>query len=566
MTTHVLNVCSEGVIRSLRNQFTRSTTFLSEALQNARRAGATEVQVTWDGSRRLMTITDDGQGIRSFDALFTVGKSGWDAEVVAQECPFGVGFMAAVLASDHIQIRSLNQQVSFETRALLNFEQIQVATTEGAGARGTELTLTLRPGLLQPTHGRLAQDADWDSLLAEMGKGFSIPVSINGQPIPRPHAVASGRAFIATEVGQVSLQGWEECEPEDLDHLPHLYYQGLPLHRESRYGHNSRSILHVDQQRFRVRMPDRDVLIDAEEQKHRILNVLRDLWRKRLIERYGQMDRKDFVERYWRLCARLNLPELLRDAPLSATMLRRYTTPIDLVDDDHPELQEWGRAPLPDRNAIFIESLTGEYYGDSADPPGPFASVYAIARGIPVLDGSVPSCHWAQQRVVDLLDKELAIAYSLNGPTRAAQFCGEFVSCKIVVCDSVVICFNPTSLCNVPANLRAHLVPVTVDDQAFYDAERETLIVPSKARWAGGAVNQISSYRDEFEVFQEVEYERDQEGISDLVESLRSSSPHAYLESLLQRLVPDPELLGNTEFTVRYDSTRRRLVVGRAQA
>lgn len=251
MSTHVLSVSPEGVVRSLRHQFTRSTTFLSEALQNARRAGASEVRVSWDPDIRIMTIADDGNGIRAFDALFTLGRSGWDAEIIAQENPFGVGFMAAVLASEHISIRSLDRQVAFETRKLLNFAEVEVQQAPRTPCDGTELKLKLRANLLEPVKSSLKENERWEALLTEMVFGFPISVYFNGRTLPRLHALASGKTFFNTEVGQIFLQGWDECEPNSLNYLPHLYYQGLPIQVSDRHLKYSQDILHLDQQRFR---------------------------------------------------------------------------------------------------------------------------------------------------------------------------------------------------------------------------------------------------------------------------------------------------------------------------
>ncbi len=60
-----------------------------EILQNARRAGATEVRITnKDG---LITVQDNGSGINDFQKLLDLGGSGWDEKLEAGEDPAGVG-------------------------------------------------------------------------------------------------------------------------------------------------------------------------------------------------------------------------------------------------------------------------------------------------------------------------------------------------------------------------------------------------------------------------------------------------------------------------------------------
>jgi hypothetical protein len=63
-----------------------------EILQNARRAGATEVRISnKDG---LITVQDNGSGIDDFQKLLDLGGSGWDEKLEAGEDPAGVGLFS----------------------------------------------------------------------------------------------------------------------------------------------------------------------------------------------------------------------------------------------------------------------------------------------------------------------------------------------------------------------------------------------------------------------------------------------------------------------------------------
>lgn len=63
---------------------------LDEILQNARRAGATKVDITTTAGG-VMTITDDGRGIENPDALLAFGLSDWDTDTDQREHPAGMG-------------------------------------------------------------------------------------------------------------------------------------------------------------------------------------------------------------------------------------------------------------------------------------------------------------------------------------------------------------------------------------------------------------------------------------------------------------------------------------------
>ena len=64
-------------------------------LQNSRRAGATAVNFTFQGTN--LTVEDDGRGIGDFQHLLSVAESGWDAETIEREHPFGIGVRREVV-------------------------------------------------------------------------------------------------------------------------------------------------------------------------------------------------------------------------------------------------------------------------------------------------------------------------------------------------------------------------------------------------------------------------------------------------------------------------------------
>jgi len=78
-----------------------------EILQNARRAGATEVRVAnKDG---LVAVADNGRGIDDFQKLLDLGGSGWDEKLEAGEDPAGVGLFS--LAPKEVEIVSGQKKV-----------------------------------------------------------------------------------------------------------------------------------------------------------------------------------------------------------------------------------------------------------------------------------------------------------------------------------------------------------------------------------------------------------------------------------------------------------------------
>ena len=62
---------------------------LAELFQNARRSGATRVDVRSAGN--VITVTDDGNGIKDPAALLAFGQSAWNNQTIRKEDPAGMG-------------------------------------------------------------------------------------------------------------------------------------------------------------------------------------------------------------------------------------------------------------------------------------------------------------------------------------------------------------------------------------------------------------------------------------------------------------------------------------------
>ena len=76
---------------------------LTEIFQNAYRAGAQHVTVTWDEAARMLSIADDGPGLADPGILLVAGRSDWDGHVIE---PAGVGAFAALAYAEQITYTS----------------------------------------------------------------------------------------------------------------------------------------------------------------------------------------------------------------------------------------------------------------------------------------------------------------------------------------------------------------------------------------------------------------------------------------------------------------------------
>jgi len=83
---------------------------ITEILQNARRAGATRVEITNAGG--WVIVRDNGKGIEDFAKLLDLGGSNWDERTELSEDPAGVGLFC--LAPRELNIRSRGCGVHIE--------------------------------------------------------------------------------------------------------------------------------------------------------------------------------------------------------------------------------------------------------------------------------------------------------------------------------------------------------------------------------------------------------------------------------------------------------------------
>lgn len=276
---------------------------LRELLQNCRRAGATRIEVEHDPDAETLTVRDDGSGIGDFQKLLTLGESGWEPEVIARENAFGVGFLSGLCSASHIEVVSNGLCLAAATQDILEFRPVGLTPCENT--KGTRITL----------RGVVVEDVL--SRLRQIVKGFPIEVVINGEVLPRPHAIGGELDFIETPVGLIHVEGLVPgCDSANgfpsaagSSHLT-LYYQGLPVYS----GYNVGNVVHLEQSLFHARLPDRDKLYDEDKAKSQVEETVARIWREHLeTAKRNHSSGRDFVDRYYSTCRQWNSLDLLND-------------------------------------------------------------------------------------------------------------------------------------------------------------------------------------------------------------------------------------------------------------
>jgi len=162
-----------------------------EILQNARRAGATEVTITNENG--LVTIRDNGKGITDFVKLLDLGDSDWDQAMEQAEDPAGVGVFC--LAPRKVTICSKDQKLVI-TKGGWTGTPLELTQIED-GCKGTELVFS---------------DEPWELAKVQKHAVFSgMKVVVDGKTCPKL-PFTSSRAVHHPELGC-------KIEVRDRDHL-----------------------------------------------------------------------------------------------------------------------------------------------------------------------------------------------------------------------------------------------------------------------------------------------------------------------------------------------------------
>lgn len=506
-----MKVNPTNLVKSLRFSFTNKTTVLGELMQNARRAQATQVVFNFDPDTKTLQVIDDGCGIDAIETLLTIAESGWDAELIASEHAYGIGFLSALFACRHINVFSKSGSIDADTDDVLLFKPVAISPVDWDGI--TTITLC-------------DVDLEADAIakaLTRLASGFPIPVIFNGESLPRAAALDSGLEFVANDLGAVYLYGLQE--PMGAQYEFDLFLQGLPIYSSHAYT-SKRHIIHLDSAQFHARLPDRDKLVDEAEVVKRVKAQLALDIERRLLRLKAELPPERFVQFYGMMC-HWQLLKLLNDVPV---------VPVEVLSEinDYPVCDTevfteflssvdtaLSRADIEARGIVSID--------DDIGGEGSARYLFAMKKNALLIDGHLDSGHWLLPLVRDLNAEELTI--ELINESHAAQFQGALCWVQVRFCDAYRI------------RLGDDIVEIT--EEAFYQGRDngEEVIVP-KGDGSAQVLSQVSSYRNEYDEFQQSSYEADCDAFVAFVVANTSTDPAQALKRLLPNFCGCPSLYG----------------------
>lgn len=519
-----VRVNEQGALRNQRYAFSDRYTLVSELLQNSRRAGATKVQVEYDQDTKTLRVIDDGDGIKDFQSLLVFHESGWDEDTLRRERPFGVGFSKCLYSASRCIVQSRGQFIDFRTTEALVKVPIEVHTAAGGDAPGTLVEL---------------HDVDLPNLserIRPQCAGFPIDVTYNGQLLERPYAI-DRTTMTLTSIGAIYLTG---TLSGNYSTSTLVYLQGFRVLGPRQYSPGHVNIVHLDPDEFIARLPDRDRLIDEEDQIRRIDAEIGHHWRAIIEIAKYQLTSQMFVDRYYDAMRAFGHLDLLHDLDIlprgSCMAIRDY--PVQDINSSDNILD--ASVDPPDRRNIESGQATLVNL-DEVEDDNAAHWMFARAKGFLVFNEyMLDEAHWVHAKVRKLADELLGL--ETVGMHQRSHFDGSWISVDVVLCEAL--------------RLRIGSEVVEIADEGIYHGG--TVFIPA-GETSGNVIRQVSRYIDEQAQFRDYEFDADRNALADLLRRLRSIDPKDTLGSLLRPLKLE-------KYPVLHGKTFRLSIVGEANA
>lgn len=492
-----IRINEQGALRNQRFAFTDRFTLVTELLQNARRAGALHIVVDHLAEEQVLRVHDDGHGIEDFQKLLSFHESGWDDCTVAQEHPFGIGFTKCLYAATRIVATSGLLRVGIDTAAALRRELFEVETMAHAVA-GTTIEL----------HG--VQIADLDKRMEMLCEGFPVNVVFNGIPMER-HYAGDRLALVPTPIGAVNVAG-NRSGKATRDTL--VFLQGFCVKRPTYVKADEVNVVHLDPRQFMARLPDRDTLIDADQQLKRVEAQVKQSWRTILEVAKTQLAPQQFVATYFDAMRQWGHVDLLNDVDVLPPEILQCITGYPIQSDYGEQDYVASVALVPSRHEIESGQVTLVSLGS---PDNENAGHWMLARQKGWLIAQayyLDKDHWIHPHVRYIESDKAQI--EPQSETARTRLEGRWVWPLVIVCESVRIRVGDQEA-------------IVVDEGV---CREDDILVPA-GETSGEPVRQLSTFIDEHERYRESDMEADRDALAALIRRLRSTDPAATLGSLL---------------------------------
>lgn len=392
-----LSVNEKGLLANLESVFSDNTKVITELVQNARRAGASVINVQYpepndklQSAINELCITDDGCGIDDLTSLFTVAESGWNNDIKGAENPYGMGFMSTLFAATAIEIKSNGQSLSFDTKDAINGKDFGEAKSDGtAPTKGTMIRLK----------GMNLRLTNLNSALKEASDYCETQIVINGEPAEQPFAFSKtstqdGVFVFETELGTAVMSSLSRSNPQ-------VVLQEMCVYRP--FAAPSEFFFYANE-KVKARMPDRDKIINESEVVKTIRQQVSEKVASTLVAIREEMNDDDtFVDTYYQAIL-THKPELLNQIDV---LPGKAFLQADYPSQRSEAFRSRGDCKPVRKGDKSIEVITT----DDIDIIGVVAAMYAFEKvaQIPASYNGLPNDHWLFDQISDYQSHEFVL-------------------------------------------------------------------------------------------------------------------------------------------------------------
>lgn len=545
----VSSVNESRFLEHLRTLFSTSTTVLAEALQNGRRAGASQIDFDYEAS--TSTLNEIWRP-RLSTTMVSAAK-------LTLKKPMPKGFSLAIVSSDQplsaTVTRARKSAMPQPLSVMVSSEDLiakrQIAVQPSSFIGGTRISLVKCK----------LDEKKIRNALGNYAKGFAVPVFWGEEELERPHAQANLKGA-TTPIGFVHVPSIHSDAPIAFEGLGVVYCQGLPVTVQGFTQHyhgdkKQHTIVHVDHLVYTPRMPDRDSLIDSEKAAKDFYAVLKGLWREHILAKKAEMSAVDFVETYWDAAKQADFLSVMGDVPVLPKRMVQYVaeTPAMLRDGDCYMYRYKDHVTLEQVQSGEVQLCKDfDEEGGGTD----FAKLmFAMKANLLFVQYGLPENHWARPFLRDIAEEEVKV----SGKVVASEhFSGGWCegSAKLVK-DLAVTMGSKTVLLDEPVCLGS-------DAWSGTAAFLVPLHVAKNGGSAGYVLRQLSTYVDGNDYYCETDFNLDSDRFDDLVAILAGEPGTKTIEKCLYTAGARRKTnLRNKSFLVTFDG-EGNIVVTEAQA
>lgn len=517
-----LSINEKNTIQNFASVMTDSSKVISELIQNSRRAGATEIHIHYDKILNAFQIKDNGSGIDNFENLITLSESGWNKDTQENDSPFGMGFFSTLFAADAVIVESNGQILTIDTKKALNFEDIPAPTASpNKMEQGTSITLHR----FNTDHGINVSSKVFDLALYS-----SIDIYYNGKlqssSLSFRHFQKNNRV-VQTPFGQLVIE-------HPFSTTLTLVCQDLLIGERKTYS----NVLYLNNT-IEMRMPDRDIILNADKFNKESYAWLKTFWTNELIQIRKDMNNDvAFLDKYFShvmtFCKSIlnDINYLPKDAFRET---QKYTCRDDFAADGVPK--GFTKAELQD---VLVHNID-DFNGSSCNIANHF---FYYANAIELCE-ALPDDHWAYEGIFKLeqcANDDFEISTS-SGEIMEYSLEYGMVGDALIVNTDVEILHKPTGkiVTVSPDNAFA----LFTECEGFYKdisvngkLESPEFVIGKDAVIEDELLLQVKSYRNEFDDNNDTELSEDRRSLTSQVSAFKADDVKQILSDLIGHIPP----------------------------